>query len=68
MRHFTLRKNRPSKVDFGVFYLAGVNGGDMDEELANALLNDMDFEKYGKVMCSKIEQMLPKLMKMMEEE
>ena len=42
-------------------------GGDMDEELANALLDDMDFH-YNKVKCRKIEQMLPKLMKMVEGE
>ncbi len=28
----------------------------------------MDFERYGKVKCSKIEGMLPKLMKMVEGE
>ena len=43
-------------------------GGDMPEELANALLDDMDFDRYGKVKCRKIEQMLPKLIKMMEGE
>jgi hypothetical protein len=43
-------------------------GGDMDEELANALLDDMDFDRYGKVKCPKIEGMLPKLMKMVEGE
>ena len=43
-------------------------GGDMDEELANALLDDMDFDRYGKVKCSKIEGMLSKLMKMVEGE
>ena len=43
-------------------------GGDMDEELANALLDDMDFDRYGKVKCPKIEQMLPKLMKIVEGE
>ena len=32
------------------------------------LLDDMDFDRYGKVKCSKIEGMLPKLMKMMESE
>ena len=32
----------------------------------NELLDDMDFERYDKVKCSKIEQMLPKLMKMVE--
>ena len=43
-------------------------GGDMDEELANALLDDMDFDRYGKVKCPKIEGMMPKLMKMVEGE
>ena len=28
----------------------------------------MDFDRYGKVKCSKIEGILPKLMKMVEEE
>lgn len=32
------------------------------------MLDDMDFDHYGKVKCSKIEQMLPKLMKMVESE
>ena len=41
-------------------------GGDMDEELADELLDDMDFDRYGKLKCPKIEQMLPKLMKMVE--
>ena len=36
--------------------------------LANALLDDMDFDRYGKVKCLKIEGMLPKLMKMVEGE
>ena len=40
----------------------------MDEELANVLLDDMDFDWYGKVKCPTIEQMLPKLMKMVEGE
>ena len=39
-------------------------GCDMDEELANDLLDDMDFDKYGKLKFQKIEQMLLKLMKM----
>ena len=43
-------------------------GGDMDEELANDLLDDMDFDRYGKVKCRKIERMMPKLMKMVEGE
>ena len=32
------------------------------------MLDDMDFERYDKVKCSKIEQMLPQLMKMVEGE
>ena len=31
-------------------------------------MDDMDFERYDKVKCSKIEGMLPKLMKMVEGE
>ena len=33
----------------------------MDEELADAFINDMDFDKYGKVKCRKIEEMMQKL-------
>ena len=41
--------------------------GDMPEELCNELLDDMDY--YGnKVKCRKIEQMMPRLMKMVEGE
>ena len=42
--------------------------GDVDEGRENELLDDMDFDKYGKVKCSKIEQMLPKLMGFVERE
>jgi hypothetical protein len=31
-------------------------------------LDDMDFDRYGKVKCSKIEGILPKLMTMVERE
>ena len=34
----------------------------------NELLDDMDFDRYGMVKCSKLEGMLPKLMKMVEGE
>lgn len=43
-------------------------GGGMDEELANALLDDVDFDRYGKVKCPKIEGLMPKLCKMVEGE
>ena len=39
--------------------------GDMPEELANALLDDIDYH-FNKVKCRKIEQMMPQLMKMVE--
>ena len=44
-----------------------VLGSGMDEELANALLDDMVFFN-NKVKCRKIEGLMPKLMKMVEEE
>ena len=42
-------------------------GGDMPEELCYELLDDIDFH-YNKVKCCKIEQMLPSLNKMVEDE
>lgn len=39
--------------------------GDMDEELANELLDDIDYH-FNKVKCRKIEMMMPKLMGMVE--
>ena len=39
----------------------------MEEDRKNAVFNDMDFH-YNKVKCPKIEQMMPRLMKMMESE
>ncbi len=41
--------------------------GDMDEDLCDALLDDMDYH-YSKVKCRMIEQMIPQLMKMVESE
>lgn len=42
--------------------VAGGYGGDMPEEQANELLDDMDFH-YNKVKCRKIEKLLPTLSK-----
>ena len=39
----------------------------MDEELANELLDDIDYH-FNKVKCRKIEGLMPKLMKMVEGE
>ena len=63
-----LRGEKGASKFAAISVVAAGYGGDMDEELANALLDDMDFDRYGKVKCPKIEQMLPKLMKMVEGE
>lgn len=59
---------REARKLVAIAVVAAGYGGDIDEELANELLDDMDFDKYGKVKCRKIEGMLPELMKMVEEE
>lgn len=43
-------------------------GGDMDTDTAYDLLDDIDFNRYGKVHCPAIEHMLPRLNKMVENE
>ena len=63
-----LRGEKGASKLAAIAVVAAGYGGDMDEELANELLDDMDFDRYGKVECRKIEQMLPKLMKMVEGE
>ena len=61
------REEKDSRKLAAISVVAAGFGGDMDEELANELLDDMDFH-YNKVKCRKIEGMLPKLMKMVEGE
>jgi len=63
-----LRGEKGASKLAAIAVVAAGYGGDMDEKLANALLGDMDFDKYGKVKCPKIEGILPKLMKMVEGE
>ena len=63
-----LRGEKGTSKLAAISVVAAGYGGDMDEELANALLDDMDFDRYGKVKCQKIEGILPKLMKMVEGE
>ena len=63
-----LRSNKDASKLAAISVVAAGYGGDMDEELTNALLDDMDFDRYGKVKCRKIEGMMPKLMKMVEGE
>ena len=62
-----LRTDKDARKLAAIAVVATGYGGDMDEELCNELLDDMDFH-YNKVKCRKIEQMLPKLMKMVEGE
>ena len=61
------REEKDSRKLAAISVVAAGFGGDMDEELANELLDDMDFH-FNKVKCRKIEGMLPKLMKMVEGE
>lgn len=63
-----LRGEKGTSKLAAISVVAAGYGGDMNDELANALLDDMDFDRYGKVKCPKIEGMLPKLMKMVESE
>lgn len=63
-----LRGEKEARKLSAIAVVAAGYGGDMDEVLANELLDDMDFDRYGKVKCPKIEGMLPKLMKMVESE
>ena len=63
-----LRGDKGASKLAAIAVVAAGYGGDMDEELVNALLDDMDFDRYGKVKCRKIEGMLPKLMEMVEGE
>jgi hypothetical protein len=62
-----LRTEKDARKLAAIALVAAGYAGDMPEELCNELLDDMDFH-YNKVKCRKIEQMMPKLMKMVEEE
>ena len=64
--HLTTEKDTPKLA--AISLVAAGYAGDMDEELANELLDDMDFDRYGKVKCRAIEQLMPQLMKMVEGE
>ena len=62
-----LREEKDSRRLAAIAVVAAGFGGDMPEELANELLDDMDFVN-NKVKCRKIELMVPKMMKMVEGE
>ena len=63
--HLKTEKDTPKLA--AISMVAAGYAGDMPEELANELLDDIDYH-YNKVKCRKIEQMLPKLMKMVQGE
>lgn len=60
-----LRDEKDSRRLAAISVVAAGFGGDMPEELANELLDDIDYH-FNKVKCRAIEQMMPKLMKMVE--
>ena len=62
-----LRANKDARKLAAIALVAAGYAGDMDEELANELLDDIDYH-FNKVRCRKIEMMMPKLMKMVESE
>lgn len=62
-----LRDENDSRKLAAISVVAAGFGGDMPEELANELLDDIDYH-FNKVKCRAIEQMMPQLMKMVEGE
>jgi hypothetical protein len=61
------REEKDSRRLAAISVVAAGFGGDMPEELATILLDDIDYH-YNKVKCRQIELIMPKLMKMVEEE
>ena len=62
-----LRTEKDARKLAAITIVAAGFGGDMPEELATILLDDIDYH-YNKVKCRQIELIMPKLMKMVEEE
>ena len=62
-----LREEKDSRRLAAIAVVAAGFGGDMPDELATILLDDIDYN-YNKVKCRRIELMMPKLMKMVEGE
>lgn len=67
LRFIYLRTEKDARKLAAIALVAAGYAGDMDEELANELLDDIDYFN-DKVKCRKIEQMMPQLMKMVENE
>ena len=64
--HLKTEKYTPKLA--AISLVAAGYAGDMPEELANELLDDMEFDRYGKVKCRAMEHLMPKLMEMVEGE
>ena len=62
-----LREEKDARKLAAIALVAAGYAGDMPEDLANALLDDIDYH-FNKVKCRKIEMMMPQLMKMVESE
>ena len=62
-----LRTEKDARKLAAIALVAAGYAGDMPEELANELLDDIDYH-FDKVKCRKIEMMMPRLMKMVESE
>ena len=62
-----LRAEKDARKLAAIAMVAAGYAGDMDEDMANALLDDIDYH-FNKVKCRKIEIMMPQLMKMVESE
>ena len=63
----SLHTDKDTRKLAGITMIAAGYAGDMSEDLCNDLLDDIDFH-FNKIRCRKIEQILPQLNKMVEEE
>ena len=63
----SFRKDRSAHRLAAICVVAGGYGGDMPESQFEELLDDMDFY-HNRVNCSKIEQLVPTLNKLVEQE
>ena len=64
---YDLHTDKDARKLAGITMIAAGYAGDMTEDFCNDLLDDIDFH-FNKIKCRKIEQMLPQLNKMVEEE
>ena len=62
-----IREEKDSRRLAAISVVAAGFGGDMPEELATILIDNIDYH-FNKVKCRAIEHMMPKLMKMVESE